>query len=580
MTVDPSKLDDRQREYMRNMGLKDPIYMAREILGLDKSKIEWRDAAGKKRGATKEGDEYGVSRHGPHRDMMKLLESDELYKMLQAPRSSYKSTIATAWIIQQIVRNPDVRILYAMDTFTQSKKKLSQIKQHLESNELLIALYGDMKGSDWSKVQFTVSNRTDPSVADPTFTAGAVGTNLTGSHFDIVILDDIVTPDNVKTEAGIQTVREYFEMVDPFIDPGGREIVIGTRYADGDLYGHIEREMKDEFEILKLECGMEVVKDENGREGLAGEPLFPALTKDFLLSKLRRMGSKAFTSQYLNRCLSSDEQLFFREQFSYTGWEDWMGSMRGFICTDTAVTTHSKGCLSVVAVVGLDAANVAYLFDLKVGRWAPFTFVEELLETFQQWSGKIQINKVLMEDTTLNQTFRAMILDGQQERGLRMNICAVPRGQSDGSKDQRIESLQGRFEQRRFVVVDEGVPRFFQNGAERAILWDAQGFRDETGVAMPCGELVDEFIRFPVGVRKDIPDALADIDATDKNGRRVCNGSGTKREFHDRNRGPGASMSPIDFPSSRNELLERQRNMSAGKWSRLTRRMKRNGSNW
>ncbi|MEK9811332.1 MAG: hypothetical protein VW362_12845, partial [Candidatus Nanopelagicales bacterium] len=45
---------------------------------------------------------------------------------------------------------------------------------------------------------------------------------------------------------------------------------------------------------------------------------------------------------------------------------------------------------------------------------------------------------------------------------------------------------------------------------------------------LPDGELVRQFVRFPKYKRKDIADALADIEAYDRKHQRVCRGANVR----------------------------------------------------
>lgn len=527
---------EEEKAYIRERARGDSFYFAREILGYKDSLVEWRDESGRKCGGKKEGEEYGISPVGEHATMVGGFNSPSRRVLLQAPRSSYKSTVATAWIVQQIAENRNVRVLYSMETYHQAQKKLRSIKAHFEENELLREVYGEfVNKNQWSNTMFTVAGRTKIGLADPTVTAGAVGTNLTGAHFDIVILDDIVTFDNVRTQDSVEKIREYFGMVEPLLDPGGKMMVVGTRYSDGDLYGDIEREMSDEFEIIKIDCGFDIQKDGEGKVFLApkredGKPAFVHLTKEVLESKLRTMGTVQFSSQYLNKCLSADAQIFFRKHFKVMRWQPWMKRLRGYILTDTAVAVNADACFSVIAFVALDSNNCAYLMDLRVGRWDPYKFVTELFSCYDVWSSRSNVHKVMMEDIALNRTFEAMIKDEQRKRGVRFHIEKIKKGGAGAtaaSKEQRIARLHGRFEDSRFVVVNDYMPSHYTDGSKRKELWNPTGTKEKPGwPSQPTGELVNQFIRFPVYTHNDIADAIADIDAVDTKGRRYCNGAG------------------------------------------------------
>ena len=566
----------------RENALNSTIYMAREILGNNYSLIEWVDEDNKMHAERREGPEFGISELSPHKEWQDLLDSESLWKHLEAPRSSYKSTFITAWAIKEGLRDRDTRVLYVMDTENQAKKKLAAIREHFESNENILKLFGDLKTRKWGAKSFTIKGRKTVGVADPTFQAAGVETNVVGSHFDIVILDDIVQWSNVKTAEGIQKVRDFFSMIMPILDPGARLIVLGTRYADEDIYGTIISEWADRFEILIHNCGMELLEDQSGNPSLEGTPRFPFLTQSFLRSRLATMGMKDFSSQYENVCLSSAQQLFTRSMFRTALWEPWMSGMACYVLTDTATTDDDMNCASVVAVVGVDHRNVGYLLDLWTGHEKPDGFIDKLVSMYSKWEEKVVISKVLMENIGLNQVFRPGIEAECRKRQIRMNIVPVSRSKGALSKNRRIERLQSRFSSGRFVVVtSEGcVPRYYHDHGVK-LLFHPSGWKDEDGVCYPDGELVRQFIRFPVTANKDIADAIADIDDVDKAGARTCPVMSTRAKIRSRKkmarragtRVKMVNLNGVDIPVDFAPLSEGRNRAKGDPWKRWGRRV-------
>lgn len=536
-----SSEEERHLDYMREMAERDFFYFSREVLGFKDSKISWREknASGKWKRCQRiaSGDRYGISRYGPHSQMVQLLLSDSEYKHLEAPRGSYKTTLTMCWLIWLVLKDRNLRVLYLMDTMPEAKKKVRAIREQIEKNEMIALLWPDFQvESKGEKGAFTVSGRTKLGIVDPTFEAGGVDSDMTGSHRDIIVMDDVVNFLNIRTAEGILKTRAYFDMAQPLLDPGGTMLVIGTRYDDSDLYGDILRTMDladgGEWECLVLSCGMKLVQDENKFWVLTGKPTFAHLDEHVLTSKLRSMDHVRFSSQYLNRCQSSEEQIFFRYQFGYEAYDErWMLKMRWHIVTDTSTSEKEKSCYRVVGLVGLDSVDTAYLADLRVGRWPPQDTPKVICDLFEEWTAKgCKVAQVLMENISLNQQIRPQLEAEMRLRQIQFRITAVPRGTSEPSKQQRIGGLALRFEQGRFRVLDT-VPRFFNDGHQNRELFDPAGFQDDTGARAPSGELVDEFIRFPRARFNDIPDALADIDYTAKNSRRYCMGSGNREDL-------------------------------------------------
>jgi hypothetical protein len=517
-----------EKDFERKKAEEDIFYFARNVLGHTSSTVQWRNDEGVLQHKTFEGPEYGISQLSPHAEMAELFNHSCPYKHLEAPRDSFKSTFAQAWVMQQALKDRNVRVYWVQETYKEAKKKLRAIRNMFSNIPKIRELWGDLETDVWSNEGFILAGRTDHSLNDPTFEAGGLDVDITGSHRNIIVMDDLVNWKNVRTKDAIDKTLDFFKAMLPLLEPGGSLLVIGTRHDHNDLYGTILGEYKKDFEIKVLEIGVQVTRKEDGTLDIEGEPNFKHLSYEYLAFRLRTMGERDFTAQYLNKILNSDSQVFHREQFKTCTWEGWMKNLQSYIVTDTATTTHDEGCFSVIGVIGIDENNTAYLFDLRIGHWAPTKFVYTLGEVVMQWQSRVKLTHMNLEDVSLNKVFRPQIEDHFKSKNIQLRIEPVPRGSSDASKIQRIQSLAGRFEQGRFFVVTNTVPRTYSHDSRIKTLFDPYGYKTEDGAFLPAGELVDQFIYCTGSGNIDIPDAIADIDFADKKGRRLCPGGGRK----------------------------------------------------
>ena len=175
-----------------------------------------------------------------HGDLVRILEGEGDRKLILLPRGHQKSTIITvAWTIQQLLRNPDLRVQIISATWKLSKDLLHQIKGILESS-VLKDLFGEFYQTKcrWTIEVIDIAQRTKM-LKDPTITTLGIDTGKTGSHCDLMVFEDIVVPENSNTSEQIQkTISSYRDCL-PLLDPGGRIVIIGTRYALSDLYGYL-----------------------------------------------------------------------------------------------------------------------------------------------------------------------------------------------------------------------------------------------------------------------------------------------------------------------------------------------------
>lgn len=191
-------------------------YLAKEVLGMSK----WDDNL--------------------HDNLAEYIEKSGKHKLILIPRGHLKSSIVTiAWSIQQLLRDPNKRILIRNAVWDQSRRFLGQIQGYLEDGQLPM-IFGRFKTQKtiWTKEECDIHQKKVKKASPSIMTAG-LDTSLTGLHFDIVIDDDLVNDKNTSTKEQIQKVIEVYNDSFNLLDRGGQHIVVGTRWNNKDLYGHI-----------------------------------------------------------------------------------------------------------------------------------------------------------------------------------------------------------------------------------------------------------------------------------------------------------------------------------------------------
>lgn len=178
-----------------------------------------------------------------HGGLVQVLEAPGDRKLILLPRGHQKSTIVSVcWVIQQLLRNPNLRVKIISASWTLSKNILHQIKGLLEDSDLrtLFGVFFNRKTRKTTEF-CDIAQRTRKTI-DPTLSTGGITTGKTGSHCDILIFDDVVSPENTTTPELIRKTIDAYKDTLPLLDPGGIIVVIGTRYSLGDLYGYLIEE--------------------------------------------------------------------------------------------------------------------------------------------------------------------------------------------------------------------------------------------------------------------------------------------------------------------------------------------------
>lgn len=172
-------------------------------------------------------------------------------------RDHYKSTIITyGKTIQDILINPEITVCIYAYNMGLAKKMLKQIKNTFESCEMLKKLFPDILYSNlsetgwkdengiwrkrlWTDEAITVKRKGNPKEATIEC-SGLVEGQRTGGHYNLLVYDDTVTLDSVRTSEQIKKTTEACFMAINTGSSGSLKMrFIGTRYSLHDTYSDI-----------------------------------------------------------------------------------------------------------------------------------------------------------------------------------------------------------------------------------------------------------------------------------------------------------------------------------------------------
>ena len=272
-------------------------------------------------------------------------------------RGHFKSTIITyAHTIFLIINDPEVTVGIFSHKLPISRAFVIQIKNTLETNKLLQALFPDVLYSDpasqspkWTEDKICVkrqSVRKEMTVE----ACGVVEGQPTGMHYDWLKYDDLVTPESVNTPEQILKTTKSFKMSLNLGSADAKKAMIGTFYAFNDTYN----------ELIK--------------EGSVIPRIYPAMTDptDFETSvflppeelkiKRRDMGAAIFGTQMMLDPSVANNRYFMPEWVKYyngLGWE----TMNRYIIVDPASSKEKRSDYTVMLVLGLGKDGNYYVVD-------------------------------------------------------------------------------------------------------------------------------------------------------------------------------------------------------------------------
>ena len=301
-------------------------------------------------------------------------------------REHYKSTIITfAKSIQDVLAthgddplsDREVTIGIFSHTRPSAKGFLRQIKQELETNDYLKAIFPDIlyqnpkaESPKWSEDEGLVVKRKGNPKESTIEAHGLVDGQPTGKHYFLRVYDDVVTLESVRSREMINKTTESWEMSLNLGADGGIERYIGTFYSDGDTYHDI---ISRDFLTVRKKAGTD--------NGLAtGNPVY--WSEETLKYKRNAMGAQTFSTQILLDPIPSDNSFFVREAFNrYDEAPDHLNHYGG---SDYAVT-DSGGDYTEHGVVGISPDDRIYFVDWWSGQTKADVWIEEQLDLVQAY---------------------------------------------------------------------------------------------------------------------------------------------------------------------------------------------------
>lgn len=264
---------------------------------------------------------FGYKPEPHHREMVEFLLA-RIYAhengVVLMPRGSAKTTwgntIFLAWLI---ANNPDIRIGLISNTAKQSNDFSRAIRWTYEANERHREIYGDIVGrSKWTDVEWLRANSRLHGSKDVSCFSTGVGGATISKRFDIILCDDILDEENTLNIEQRDKVETWFwKTLKPCLMPGGVILVLGTRWAEDDLYQKlIDPPSKGGKGWPSMVRGA-LVRDADGQEQSYWPSYWP-LPK--LYNERTDMGSAMFACSYQNDISGlMAGNVFRREYFNY-----------------------------------------------------------------------------------------------------------------------------------------------------------------------------------------------------------------------------------------------------------------------
>ncbi len=158
-------------------------------------------------------------------------------RMIQAMRGFGKSYLTATYAAWRLYCNPNTTMLCLSATGNRSREFIRLTRQLIASIEVCAHMRpkeGDRDGAD----RFDVGNKTKVQ-KDPSVAAYGINSMITGTHVDLIILDDVEIPENSGTVEAREKLHTKLMEAENILNPGGDIVYLGTPQTEDSVYNKL-----------------------------------------------------------------------------------------------------------------------------------------------------------------------------------------------------------------------------------------------------------------------------------------------------------------------------------------------------
>lgn len=411
-------------------------------------------------------------------------------------REHYKSTIITfAKTIQDIIRSHgddpieqrEVTVGIFSHTRPIAKGFLRQIKREFESNTILQWAFDDIfyqhphkESPKWSEDDGLVVKRKSNPKESTIEAWGLVDGQPTSKHYGLLLYDDVVTLESIRSPEMIAKSTEAWELSTNLGEEGGRTRIVGTRYHYNDTY----RTIIDRSAAIPRIHPATI----NGQPD--GEPVLKS--QEWLKERRTKQGQYVFACQQLLNPTADKSQGFKIEWLRHYKEVDRRG-MNVYLIVDPANEKKKKSDYTAMWVIGLNVDGNYYALDIVRDKLSLTERGNMVFMLHQKWNPINTGYEKYGKDSDIS-----YLEDRMERENYRFDI--TPLG-GILAKNDRIKRLIPIFENHR-MYLPESLRRTDYKGKSIDLV---QSFID------------DEYQEFPVSTHDDMMDSLARIKDEDMN---------------------------------------------------------------
>lgn len=445
----------------------------------------------------------------------RTMQSDEkeiTHLLVVLPRNFGKTTIVTqAWTLWLHLQDPDLSTFIGSENLEMAEewyKPLRTILEGSDSYPRFTELYGNWSSKVlWSADSLVHAARKAQARKDPSIGTWGVESGLTGSHPDVLVLDDPISYEKmVSVSNWLNYVNDHMDSLTPVINPDGMMVLVGTRYSDGDLLGRaITEQGVRSLAGMTPPGGVEVRPDGKwhlyfmAARDSAGVPVFPEVWSEKRLKDYERDKNAYYWAQVMNDPSSVEFNPLTRAQAEECWVEpkDVPTNLRYTIHCDTAFKRPDRmgrGDESVIQVWGHTrdgSGEVYFLEGHGSDKWRMEDFLAQLVSICHRYEVRGK---------------RIWAMTDEQEQGGHEGSYELALNAAFNGSNVR--------HQPRLFILKRGITKKTPRIVAAASYW-AEGYVRVVRGTSGAERLMDQMTRILTSKHDDWSDAAADVFTPD-----------------------------------------------------------------
>lgn len=199
---------------------------------------------------------YEISPSPHHQAIIEMCEDSNIERaLIIAPPGSAKSSwVSGVFTSHHFSRYPDESILLVSNTLEQATKWTSSVRDIVDQSPEYKAIFPEIvKDEDkgWTRQELFLANRQDRANVSPNLVGYGVGGPILGRRANIIIVDDPTSQAESRSAQQMTAQKDWFKAtLMSRLVPGGRVIVVMTRWNEDDLASMLMNEM--DFQVLHM----------------------------------------------------------------------------------------------------------------------------------------------------------------------------------------------------------------------------------------------------------------------------------------------------------------------------------------